>query len=128
MRTRKQLGNLLGQNESFVNGGHQIVQARTYKRKAPAWTLNDKEVEKILLRAFPKLATNDRQRESAGRWITVIYLYFRLGYTRGQIAEELDTTTERVKGYIRSVYRVSKGLRADGKGPLKRRHAPKRLI
>jgi len=110
-------------------GQYGVVKARTYKRKVPAWTVNDKEVQKVLLRAFPKLATDDRQRESAGRWTMVVHLYFRLGYTRGQIAEELDTTTERVKGYIRSIYRVSKGYRADGKGPLKRTkngsHAPK---
>jgi hypothetical protein len=131
MRTKKQLGKSLGQNEGFMTGGHQIVHARTYKRETPAWTVNGKEVQKVLLRAFPKLATDDRQRESAGRWNMVIHLYFRLGYTRGQIAEELDTTTERIKGVIRSIYRVSDGRRADGKGPLKRlkkaSHAPKRL-
>lgn len=119
-RSTKQLGRALDQNDGFMTGGHQIVHARTYKRVIPAWAVNGKEVQKVLLRAFPKLATDDRQRESAGRWTMVIHLYFRLGYTRGQIAEELDTTTERVKGYIRSIYRVSKGLRADGKGPLKR--------
>ena len=120
MRAKKQLGRSLDQNDGFMQGGHQIVHARTYKRKTPAWTINDKEVQKVLLRAFPKLATDDRQRDSAGRWTMVIHLYFRLGYTRGQIAAELDTTTERVKGYIRSIYRVSKGRRADGKGPRKR--------
>jgi hypothetical protein len=132
MRTSKQLANLIGQNEGFAAGGHQIVRARTYKRKIPAWALNDTEVQKVLLRAFPRLATDDRQRDSAGRWITVIHWYFRLGYTRGQIADEFATTTERIKGVIRSIYRVSKGRRADGKGPLKRfkkaPHAPKRLI
>jgi hypothetical protein len=129
MRAKKQLGWSLDQNDGFMQGGHQIVQARTYKRKTPAWVYKDSEIQKVLLRAFPKLATDDRQRDSAGRWGLVIHLYFRLGYTRGQIAEELDTTTERVKGLIRSIYRVSKGRRADGRGPLKRfkrLHAPKR--
>src|ERR1700719_4810332 len=126
MRTGKQLVRSLDYNECFMTRGHQIVHARTYKRKVPAWTLKDKEVQKVLLRAFPKLATDDNQRESAGRWVWVIQLYFRLGYTRGQIADELVTTTERIKGVIRSIYRVSEGRRADGRGPLKRWHAPKR--
>jgi hypothetical protein len=130
MRTSKQLARSLDQNDGFKQGGHQIVHARTYRRKTPSWAYNDSEIQKVLLRAFPKLAIDDRQRDSAGRWGLVIHLYFRLGYTRGQIAEELDSTVERVKSYIRSIYRVSKGRRADGKGPLKRlkkpRHAPNR--
>jgi hypothetical protein len=130
MRAKKQLGRSLDQNEGFMTGGHQIVHARTYRRKTPAWVYNDLRIQEVLLRAFPKLATDDRQRDSAGRWGLVIHLYFRLGYTRGQIAEELDSTVERVKGLVRSIYRVSKGLRADGRGPLKRlkkgRHAPVR--
>jgi len=120
MRVRKQLSKLLGTNEGFMTGGYTTVRARSYKRTIPSWALSDKEVQKVLLRAFPRLATDENQRESAGRWITVIHLYFRLGYTRGQIADEFATTTERIKGVIRSIYRVSKGRRADGKGPLKR--------
>jgi hypothetical protein len=122
------LRGIVDAGESFSRS-HGVVSPRTYKRETPEWSLNKHAIRVLLLRAFPKLATEDRQRDSAARWATVIHLYFRMGYTRGQIAEELDTTTERVKGVIRSIYRVSEGRRADGKSPLKRlkksTHAPK---
>ncbi len=128
MRPKKQLGKSLDQNDGFMTGGHQIVHARSYKREVPSWTLNDKTVRRLLLRSFPKLATDGRQRDSAARWGMVIHLYFKMGYTRSQIAEELDTTTERIKGVIRSIQRVSAGRRANGTGKLKGLRAPKRLI
>jgi hypothetical protein len=120
-----QLRRSLDRNESFLNGGHQTVGARTYKRTAPGWTKDDKFIRGLLLQSFPKLASNDNQREAAGRWATVIHLYFRMGYTRSQIAEELGSTEERIKGVIRSIYRASKGKRADGSGTRTRGYAPK---
>ena len=112
----KRLHQVLDQSDSFAVGGHRIVRPRTYKRDIPKWAMSDTKVRSLLLNAFPKLATSDNQREAAGRWATVIHLYFRIGYTRGQIADELDTTTERVKGVIRSIYRVAEGRRANGTG------------
>lgn len=111
-----QLRRSLDRNESFLNGGHQTVGARTYKRTTPAWAKNDRFIQQLLQRSFPKLANNDNQREAAGRWAAVIHLYFRIGYTRSQIAEELDSTEERIKGVIRSIYRAAQGKRADGSG------------
>ena len=97
----------------------QVVQARTYKRKKPTWVWNDKKIRDLIVRAFPKMETSRTQRESAARWASVIHLYFRMGYTRAQIAEEIGSTTGKIHGIIRSISRVSKGLRADGTGRLK---------
>lgn len=115
MSKNSQLRRTLGRNETFFQG-HQNVGARTYDREAPKWTKNDGAIRTLLLKTFPKLATDDNQRTSAARWASVIHLYYRLGYTRGQIAEEIGSTDVKVHGVIRSITRAYKGLRADGSG------------
>jgi hypothetical protein len=101
--------------ESFMRS-HTIVRARTYKRVVPDWARNNKATQKIILQAFPNMATDPEQRAQAARWAAVIHLYFRVGYTRGQIVEELGSSYSKIHGVIRSILRVSKGLRADGSG------------
>jgi hypothetical protein len=93
---------------------HQVVQARTYGRKCPEWTQNDKQIAEVIRQVFPRWDTT--QKTAAARWALVIHLYFRMGYTRSQIAEETGSTTEKIKGVIRSIYRASQGRRADGRG------------
>lgn len=97
----------------------QIVQARTYRRVSPLWTKSDKKIQELVTRSFPKMQTDPVQRAAAARWVSVIHLYFRMGYTRSQIAHELGSTYTKIKGIIRSITRVSNGLRADGYGKLK---------
>lgn len=116
MRSKRQLSRVI--DGQFLVGGNHIVGARTYKRASPTWTRSEVRIREILLRAFPRLTTNDRQRESAARWATVIHLYFRMGYTRPQIAHEIGSTTGKIHSLIRSIIRVSNGLRADGTGKL----------
>lgn len=97
---------------------YQIEQARSYRRIQPLWVRNEKKVAALILRSFPKAKTNKGQREAAARWASVIHLYYRMGYTRSQIAHEIGSTETKVSGIIRSITRVSKGLRADGSGKL----------
>lgn len=115
MSRSSQLRKTVGGNETFFQG-HQTVGARTYAREAPEWTKNDAEIKKLLLKVFPKLATDSGQRASAARWASVIHLYYRLGYTRSQIAEEIGSTDVKIHGVIRSIARAYRGLRADGSG------------
>lgn len=111
----KSLRQVLDQSDRF-NVAHQVTGARTYKRRVPTWAMNDQLIRRLLLKTFPKMATSKVQRASAARWGAVIHLYFRMGYTRSQIAEEIGSTAVKVHGVIRSILRVSKGLRADGSG------------
>ena len=106
-------------DDSFVGGGHQIVQARQYKKIVPAWVNDNAEIRKIVIRSFPKWDSNDKQRIRAARWVRIIQLYFRAGYTRTQVAEEMSLTSEQVKSIIRGIRRVSGGKRADGSGNLR---------
>ena len=101
---------------SFVYGGHQMVKARQHKHDTPDWVNNKSKIGKLLLTVFPKLQTNESQRESAARWARIIQLYFRVGYTRKQVAEEMNLTSAQVKGVIQGIRNVSEGRRADGRG------------
>jgi hypothetical protein len=122
--TGRELRKHLGAGDPFMTGGHQILVMRKHNRKTPEWTKHDIKVQEVLRRSFPHLLTNKRQAAQAGRWARVIQLYFRMGYTHGQIAEELETSYSTVLSLIRSIKRVAEGQRADGSGKFKNRFMP----
>lgn len=105
-------------DDSFVGGGHQIVKPRQYKKTIPAWANNNDEIRKIVIRSFPKWDSDDKQRTRAARWVRVIQLYFRMGYTYVQAAEEMGLFPKQIKDIICRVRRVSVGKRANGTGLL----------
>lgn len=90
---------------------------RTYN--VPAWALDNEQVKRILLRSFPKLNEKTdagiRQCVKAARWIRVIQLYFRVGWTEAKVAAEMNLSQQTVHGIIRSIRRVRVGTSADGK-------------
>lgn len=117
-------------NDPFVTGGHQVLKPRSDdKKKVPEWTRDDKKVREVLLRAFPKLTTDTRQRTRAARWIRVIHLYFRMYMTRGQVAVELGESPKWVRDIVRNIRRVAAGRRSDGNGMLgvRPRGRPKKI-
>lgn len=126
----EQLRQSLDSNDGFIANGHAVVKPRTYKREKPDWTKSQSKIQKLLLRSFPKLATNPRQRSSAARWAMVINLFFTMGYTESQVAEELGSSTVKIHNVIRAIYRVANGRSANGSGALgrKRGRPPIRAI
>lgn len=103
-------------DNSFVYGGSQMVKARQHKHNTPDWVNNKSKIRRLLLAVFPKLQTDENQREGASRWARIIQLYFRVGYTRKQVSEEMSLTSAQVKGVIQGIRNVSEGRRADGRG------------
>src|SRR5271157_2995548 len=87
--TYLQLRSSFDGSDPFMTGGHQIHKTRSSNRKVPEWTTSDKGIQQILLRAFPTLKTNIRQRARAARWARVIYLYYRTRLTKADIAHVL---------------------------------------
>lgn len=69
----------------------------------PTWAKSDAEIRKILCQVFPRLAHDARQRKAAARWLRVIYLYFRIGMTRGQIVDELHTSNEAIRTILKRI-------------------------
>jgi hypothetical protein len=100
--------------DTFMTG-FLVGRAREYKRRVPRWVHNKAKIQKILLSAFPKLKTDPKQRTGAARWADVIHYYFRLRYTASQTSEELSLKLSTVNETVRSIKRVAKGRRADGK-------------
>jgi len=106
----KQLRRKIDAKDPFMTHGHQILKPRSDDKKGvPEWATNDQKVREIVLRAFPKFAENGRQRKAAARWIRIIHLYFRMGMTRGQVAEEMGIKPGVVKGIVEGIRQVAAG-------------------
>jgi hypothetical protein len=104
-------------NDSFMNA-FQIMKTRTMEREIPSWTLNDKKVQQVLLRAFPRLRTDNKAAICAGRWMRLIHLYYRVQMPNFQVAKEMNTSINVVKTTLSHIRRVAKGRRADNTAPL----------
>jgi hypothetical protein len=112
-RAKDQLRQHVDGNDNFMRG-FQIGKLKSYKKKIPRWVNNNEEIRKILLSAFPKLATDPRQRVGAARWNNVIHYYFRLRYTYVQTAEELSLKPRTVNDIVCRMNRVAAGRPANG--------------
>lgn len=115
----KQLRRVLDGDDPFMVGGHQKSQLQRRERTVPEWTRSDQKVGKILLRSFPKLHTNTKQRERAAEWARIIHLYFRLQFTYRQTAEEIGKSPGNIRRKIESIKRAGQGLRTNGTGKLR---------
>jgi transposase len=82
-------------------------------------------VGEVLLRIFPKLRTDERQRQSAARWMGIILLYFKLGWKAQDVAEKLNISEKKVYDTAQRITRAGAGLRTTGKQRSGRRGRPK---
>jgi transposase-like protein len=98
--------------------GFQPKTLRCQKRTVPEWAATPEGTRKVLLTAFPRLREDPKQRAQAGRWSRVINLYFQLGYTYTQVAEEMGLTPNTILALNRSIRRVASGQSA-AKGGLR---------
>jgi hypothetical protein len=114
---------VLDSHDTFVTG-HQIIKtagATLHNQRVqniPDWTKNDEEVRKLLKTAFPKLNEESRvgrkQRIYAARWLRIIHLYCRMGWTGRKVAEEMGISLETFKNLRSRIFRVQKGLTSSG--------------
>ena len=112
-------------NNSFITG-HQVVRTLNagLKRETPDWAVNDKQIRELLLRSFPKLAIDSKQRKYAGRWMIVIQLYFRLKKSRREVAEEMSVSENVVRKLVQHIKWAAAGQRARNGEPRSNRVAP----
>lgn len=106
---------------SVRTGGQGAVASAERRANPPKWTRTNKGIRKIVRLAFPRFETNERQRTAAARWVRVIYLYFRVGYTYSQIAEEMKLFSHVpnrpysiIENVIEHILKVARGLPANG--------------
>jgi hypothetical protein len=115
-RDLKQIRSVVDGSDSFILG-HQIAAPRAYARATPLWVYDKVAIRKILLRSFPRFETDLKQRDAAGRWARIIQLYFNLGYTYKEVAEELGEKPCKTRCSIEGIQYAAKGLRANKSGP-----------
>lgn len=110
--------------EGFMDHGHQITTLgnRQRDRDIPEWTKHDEQIQKMLLRSFPKLRTNEDQRYKAGQWMRFIQLYWRRYSSRQIIMEEMMLTANQLKSLRSKIVRAGNGLPTDGR---KKRGGPR---
>ena len=100
-------------NDAFMSA-FGVKKVRTVEREIPEWTLIDTEVRRVLYTAFPKLDTNVNQRNSAGKWARIIYLYYRMRLPRQIVAKELRMNKVLLKRWIQKISFAEKGLNTVG--------------
>jgi hypothetical protein len=109
------LSGIVDFDEPSFAQGHQHKSLYRHSTKCiPSWIKDDAAVQKILLQAFPKLETDERQRWNAGRWALVIQHYFRRKLPAGVVAAEMNIGISRVRSLIRSIHRSGSGLTTRG--------------
>ena len=95
-------------------GGYQIMSVRRPRKNIPEWIDDTEKIQRFLLRSFPLLKTNSKQRKQAARWARIIHLYYRRQWSESLIAEELGLTIGAVRSLIRSIRWSAQG-QAHGK-------------
>src|ERR1035437_684698 len=114
----KQLRQKFDGADSFVAGGHAVggkpgTLHAGRVANTPEWAYDDEQVRQLLLKVFPKLATNPRQRARAAKWMIIIQLYFRMGQTSSRIAMGLKTTDAAIRYTVCCIRRAAAGKRSD---------------
>lgn len=111
-----------------MSHGHQIIKVRQgKKRRVPDWVDDDDRLQKVLLTSFPNMLDNQKQRDRAGRWARIFYMYYKGNYTARDIAQELDMTIGHVRMILVGIRRVANGGRYDGKLRVGKLGRPKKL-
>ena len=110
--TNDELRTKVDGDDTFFKG-HRIIKQRRGNRECPDWAYSTVKLRALLLKSFPKLLTNKKQRASAGRWARVIQMYFKSQMTHGQIASELHVGLNTVLMLIRAIKLAARGVRTD---------------
>lgn len=124
----RQLRKSMDGSDPFMSGGHQIIITRKGRRRSvPDWAEDDAKLREILIRVFPSMMTNTRQRARAGTWARVAYLYYRANRTSSDIAEDTGMSVPVVERTIHKLKLAGEGLWANGRGKygVRKRGRPK---
>ena len=105
-------------DDGFMSA-HQIKKTRVQigQKDTPLWSASNTEVQKVLLRVFPKLQTHNGHRQRAARWNQAIVLVYRLNMPYNHAAAEMGITTSTLRSLLRNIRRAALGLRADTHKP-----------
>ena len=123
MRLRKEslasFRGLVDGNDSFILN-HGITSIRQNVKHVPEELKTKQGIQNLLLKAFPKLATDQKQRKQAGRWIRLIQLHYKYHYSERLTAEEMGLSHRTIYSIKSHIKRVLENRRLDGSGNYKR--------
>ncbi len=91
--------------EAFGDGsfdGIGIKNIRVYDR-AESWPYSNALCQRVILRKYPRLATDPKQREKAKQTAQILTLYYRLGWSSSQIGYCMKLKTPAVELRIRRI-------------------------
>lgn len=109
---------------TFVDGGElfmdgfEVKAFRSLDREVPEWTLNDKEVQRVLLAASPRLSLTEKNKRNkkrlikVGRWARLIYLYYRMRLPQQIIVKEMNQPWGTLKAILIRLNRMHKKINA----------------
>jgi hypothetical protein len=116
----------MGGSAVFGKAGSRHAERVANISVTDPWSWNDKQVCSLLQQVFPNFRTSETQRKRAGRWMYIIYRYFRMGFTANRIAMVLHEPTKRVEDTLRRIRKAAAGLRTTGKPRTHTKGRPKR--
>lgn len=116
---KKSLLEVFDAKDSFMKG-HDVrgKPSSTFTRRShnlPLWIRDKKAIQELLLKVFPKLRTDPRQQERAGRWARVIQLFFRFPLPARMVAGEMGISEKMVYDIALRIKRAAAGLRTTGR-------------
>jgi hypothetical protein len=110
--------------ESFMTGGHQPLKTRSNVERVhdtPEWMYNDQKVLEFLKWQFPGLGHDGasvscpcigcRRLFMAGKWLEVIWRYFRMHQSAAEIEDENPALAGQVDNIARAIRKAAAGDR-----------------
>ena len=116
----------LDRKDSFQTGHGRRGGPTLRMQKIPKWMNQESDIQRVLLRVFPKLKTDEHQRKSALRWLGLIHWYFKIGWSAQDVAEKLHISAKTVHETAQRIRYAGAGLRTTGKQRTGRRGRPRR--
>jgi len=119
LRNQNNPGGSFDGSEPFMTGGHQILSPhaavdRVVDKHRPEW-VEDAAFKALLLREFPNMDTDEKQRDRAGRWNRAVYLYYRVSLSALEASGQMGLTVDQFKNILKCIRRVAVGRRCDNR-------------
>ncbi|SRR6266436_1289362 len=108
------LRNKVDGSEQFMSG-HQLMKIRSLEREIPEWALNSNKIQEIIERSFPNWRSKKAHMISAGRWVRIIYLYYRMQMPLQFVSKEMGMTKNALKMVLKGIRRIVNGRRFDNR-------------
>jgi hypothetical protein len=95
--------------------GNPNASHATRLQRTPEWVGDDRQIEIIIDRMFPRWREGSRQLRQAIQYYQVFRLYFRVGLTEEQTSAHSGFSVAKVRRIVNGINRVRRGLTVNGR-------------